>query len=558
MKSYARLLALTLAVLMVVTVFAGCAPADEDTDPSTSDPSTSVTDPSTTDPSTTDPSVTDPSVTDPSVTDPSVTDPELTPGATATPEPTLPPGVTATPKPTATKKPTAKPTATTKPGTSYAAEPKANLGGFKLLVKSDYFGVLLAKGADEYTNELVDRLKEVQTRMNFTLVNSKVEGDYLSYNSLKKAVLAGDKNIGYFYRTTLPLAMAAMAGGYVVDLSTISKTATGFDYTDPDRFYVPITKLANLDGKQYGVAFMTQSANFTPQSSGIYYWFAKDVLSKNGITAASVYKLVREYKWTWAECQAIMEKCYEPDSDGNGEPEVWGCLSYTRQHKYWLNTNNSFVISKVNGKYVYTGNSANTVAALEWVRSMFLDKKLHLATGSGNLRTYVTNGKTAFIQAAPDYITRTDFDISKYKAKVGLLPAPIGPEQAKLKKYFNPCSNAAVYVMPATCTGDNRVKAATAFAAIGKSLNDIDEMVTYLQEKSLLNTSDDKDMLLNYIIKPLGFDVGYITEIFGTSNMDPVAVMVNSDVLSGNKTAKSALDGFESACNGYIKSILKQ
>ena len=63
--------------------------------------------------------------------------------------------------------------------------------------------------------------------------------------------------------------------------------------------------------------------------------------------------------------------------------------------------------------------------------------------------------------------------VNEFNANYGIVPAPVGNNQIKNKKYVNVIGG-DIYVMPVTVRGKEMNKDATAFAAVAKRLTDVD------------------------------------------------------------------------------------
>ena len=313
-----------------------------------------------------------------------------------------------------------------------------------------------------------------------------------------------------------------------------------------------------MDGAQFGLALCSPSLEVTEVENGTYFMFNKNVISKAGYTAAALYKLVREYKWTLDEATKIMEASYIPDANGDGKPEVYGLVSYKRQNKRYLQLDGGRTATKIGGKYVFTATNDNVLGVMNWIKDVYVTKKIAATVGSSDVRSYVIDGKTAFSQAAGDYLMRDDLiaRVNEFNANCGIVPAPVGNNQIKNKKYVNVVGG-DIYVMPVTVRGEEMNKAATAFAAVAKRLTDVDAQLETVKELGILKNKDDEDMYQNYILTTFISDPGLVTEIIGNSNIDPMALMVNA-IADGSKEPAAAIKQYEGYIVSTINSIYRQ
>ena len=554
MKASARILALLLAVLMLVAVFAGCNKPAED--PSSSEvQSSSSVEPSS---SSVEPSSSSVEPASSSVVEPSSSVEPASSSET--------PVVTKDPKATATKAP--KATATKAPAKKYAAEPKVDLGGFKLRIRSKYLSAAAAPSdsASAKTKAVAKQIDDAKKALNFDVIATVCSTDYADYATVKQAIQAGNKNIGHIYETTMPLALAGYASKYFIDLRTIDAEKTGFDIDDPDRFWQGKTKACALDGAQFGVCMIgNDESSIGKVFMGIHFMFNKAITEKHGYSAASIYKMVRDYKWTLDAAEKIINACYEADSNGDGKAEVYGLLSYDRQHKYYLNLNKDTTVTKVNGQYKFTANSKNIMVVFEWLQRMYQTNKVAAPMGASAVREAFMNGQGAFLQCAGGYIVEKQMlaKLDYFQANIGIIPSPVGPAQIALKKYANSCSNSNCFVIPAINTGADREKAATALAAIALRVNSVDDYKKNLYDMGVLRNKDDIDMAENYLWNCVVTDPGYVTEITGTSGVDPLSCMVGrvTGFASSNPgttlTASESVAYYENIVNKQLKEIYK-
>ena len=553
MKSYARILALLLAVIMMVSVFAGCAdtPASS-TDPSSSEPASS--EPASSEPASSEPASSEPASSEPASSEPATSEPVEPSTSVVEPDvkdPTQPPKVTESVRATAT------------PTKKVEAEKVVDLGGFTLRIRSTTMKTFLDnKSPDKYDKDIQDRINAVAKKYNFKIVTTNCvnEAAFEDHEAILKAVQSGSKTIGHFVVTSVPLGLAGYVQGIYQDLNKIDKS-TGFDAKDSTRFWQDMSAAATHEGAQYGVAIISGSQNLTPGGNGIFWMFNRNVVKQGGYSAEALYKLVREYKWTLDEATKVMEACYVPDANGDGAPEVWGLVSYKRQHKYYIQLDGGSTVRKVNGKYTYTASDDNVMSVLNWLQEVYVTKKIaNGGLGASAARETVRDGKTAFLQCAHNYITQKQYigaNEAAYVANVGILPSPVGSNQIKKKVYINPTTNSKVFSMPATIKGDEKTKAATAFAAMCKAVNSVEENVQRMINEKRLNDADMIDMYKNYLIKNADGDLGYISETVGTSGVEPISVMV-LDVTTGKYEPKASVEKHAGKIQSQIDKIFRQ
>jgi len=454
---------------------------------------------------------------------------------------------------------------TTDAGTASSAEDSeaVDLGGFTLRILSESFYDLLdpnnTRTQNQYDQELKERIESVMEAYNFELDVMKDfgGGSHMSGSLLNNAISSGFNTMGHFICVATPLGISGVAAGYFQDLSTIDKS-TGFDVKDPDRFWQAMTKQLVFEGKHYGVALIGGSAYFQNYNDGTYWAFNKNVLQKNGYSAETVYKLVRDYEWTFDAATRIIDACYEPDSDSDTDtdPDVYGLCSYGSYAKHYLQADGALTVRKSNGLYSFDATNASLLSVLDWIEDMYVTKKTAARLGSGSVRNFVRDGRTAFAQFSRDYMIRSEVygtpeKLAAFQANVGIVPSPVGNNQIKKKAYINAYDDTEIYVMPSTVTGEERTKAATAFAAIAKAINSVEEHVKVLQDYGLLYDADMVDMYQNYILNGYVVDPGFVTGNDGNGDQDHMVLMVAS-VASGQKKPSEAVLEYTDDINNVI------
>ncbi|MBQ3095561.1 MAG: leucine-rich repeat protein [Clostridia bacterium] len=456
---------------------------------------------------------------------------------------------------------------TTDAGAASSAEDSeaVDLGGFTLRIFSNSFYQLFNNNAlNKYDQVLKERIEKVAEEYNFELEvtqhfggGSHLSGGILN-DVMVNAIQSGFNSMGHFVCVAAPLGIAGTAAGYFQDLSIIDKS-TGFDVKDPDCFWQAMTKQLVFEGKHYGVALIAGSMSFQTWNDGTYWAFNKNVLKKNGYSAEMVYKLVRDYEWTFDAATKIMEACYE-DENEDGTPEVYGLCSYQAYTKYNLQLDGAQTVRKSNGMYSFDTENANMLSVFNWLKELYVTKKIAAILGSSAVRRNVRDGKTAFAQFSREYITRSEFagdNLATFQENVGIIPSPVGNNQIKKKAYVNAYDDAEVYVMPSTITGEERNKAATAFAAVAKEINSIEDRVATLQDYGLLYDADMVDMYQNYILNGYSIDPGFVTGTDGNSQQDPMTQMLLR-VTSGAKTPEEAIADWSDSINHLLDHWLNR
>ncbi len=197
------------------------------------------------------------------------------------------------------------------------------------------------------------------------------------------------------------------------------------------------TESVTFGGKAYGVTFASKSVN----PMGVIY--NKDLIKKYA-PETNIEKLYNEKKWTFDAFQALAKKC-TIDTDGNGKSDIHGFTSNTNIIGMALTSNAGGTALMKNGKVEATMCNDEGIAALEWCKKMFKDDRSWNYKADINASVDVfANGQAAmfvsYLQFYTTIATKADFTL-------GFVLMPIGPAQ---NDYINSVYDASLYVVPKT------------------------------------------------------------------------------------------------------------
>jgi len=195
---------------------------------------------------------------------------------------------------------------------------------------------------------------------------------------------------------------------------------------------------------------------------------------------------------------------------------------------------------------------------MNWLKDVYVTKKIAAGIGSADVRNSIRDGRAAFAQAGGDYLTRGEFtgaNADAFHANCGILPTPIGNNAIKNKVYINSTCNADIFVMPAIIQGEEKTKAATAFAAIAKAVNSMDEHVAMMKAEGYIFDADSINIYENYITKNYVADLSYLTQII--PDVDPIDNMV-IDIARGTREPMAAIEHYEGQVNSVLSNIFRQ
>ena len=408
---------------------------------------------------------------------------------------------------------------------------------------------------DKYTEDLRSRVEKVMENYNFKVETTLDAVTYSAYSKIKKDYLAGGVAGAHFYATKLPYAFSGGLQDFFVDLSELDTAETGFDIDDPDRFWQAVTSQAVIDGKQVGVGLISGSMEVTEMNHGNIWAFNKNVVEKAGYSAATIYKLVRDYKWSLEEAAKIMNAGYVADQNQDGSPEVYGLTFYNNCLSHVSYLGGGQMVEKVGNTYKAVKTNTGITAVMDWLKTLLKDG-LVWRTGSGNVRRAVLEGKTVFSSFGYDYLYRSDIteDMSQYEKNVCIVPAPVSETLLKEKRYYAAMQDTVVYAMPIGFDKTEKTKAATAFAAIAEAINDYEAYVDYNIASGQLYDSDQVDMFKNYIIPSLGCDERELTGSVQSSKLNEQMVLF-TDFLAGDVSSAEAWSNACTAIDQFLADI---
>lgn len=368
MKRNYRILALVMAIIMSVSLFAACGSSDEPA--TTTEATTAATTAATT---------------------------EATTAAT-----------------------TAGTTAGTTEATTTEA-PALDLAGYEFSIAngSKYFPKVDETGnyTDALQEALADELAALEEELGITIVETSVPGDSLTealisaaMGSVKYAdlIYSGQKNMWSVARVD---GLMAMDGDKLV--------AAGLDATDSTRWYQPVQKWTYLFDHLWG---LTVASEYVPAQTGFFVCFNKDLCASAGYD--DMYQLVKDGSWTWDVYRQIARETTK-DTDGDGTNDIWGTGATA-----WgceAVCNGVQFIGEVDGKWQCTIDSEAGIEALQFLVDMNYADGTRWDVGSGECRQAFANGTITFCWADMGHINGPGSSLFDSNHDYGILPMPNGP-----------------------------------------------------------------------------------------------------------------------------------
>ena len=263
---------------------------------------------------------------------------------------------------------------------------------------------------------------------------------------LKPYIMAGNKVADIV--ETMPYWMPqSVQAGYFKPWTEVK----GINVNDKSKWNTEATSLGKFNGKQYGLSF------YKPQEVRFCVMFNKTLLAKNGVDVKNIYKLVRDKKWTWDKLREYAMAATK-DTNNDGINDTWGIIG---KYDYIANaivpSFGGGVISKSGGKYQYSLNSANSLAALNFYNKLVNTDKCVWVADQLNTQNGYTNISEAsyyqrFNKGTAAFLIWESWVLNQYTKpnadfEYGILPIPLGGSQ---KEYASPSHNDRVFCITTT------------------------------------------------------------------------------------------------------------
>ena len=157
-------------------------------------------------------------------------------------------------------------------------------------------------------------------------------------------------------------AMSGLKANFWADLSKIPN----IDWSDKK------WNRAVLDVLKSGDSFYT-FASGKPEPRHCLFW-NKRVLQENGYDPDVIYDLQKKGEWTWAKFEEMCANLTK-DTDNDGVIDQYAMASFNTEFTWAaLHSNGGSVVEQdSNGKYYLNLESDNSMEALNWVKSIFVN-----------------------------------------------------------------------------------------------------------------------------------------------------------------------------------------
>jgi len=320
---------------------------------------------------------------------------------------------------------------------------KKELEGYTFTIASGW--IKLENDLNENT-PLMDRLlweqiKKVEKDLGCDI---KVTRFYARNNEMRPYIMAGKKVADLVETMPIWIPQNVNDGSY-----KSWEDVPGIDLSDTNKWLPSSIKNGVYNGKKYGIQFIK------PAEARFCVMFNKTLLEKEGIKADTLYKLVKDKKWTWDKMREFALKVTK-DNNSDGINDNWGILG---KYDYIANAilpsfGGRLIAKNKDGKYVYNLNSASSLAALNYYDKLVNTDKCVwvadqlLAGAAPNEQTYVQK----FNAGNGAFLIWESWVLNQYTAlnanfEYGILPLPLGGSQ---KNYVTPAHNEKTFCVTST------------------------------------------------------------------------------------------------------------
>lgn len=362
---------------------------------------------------------------------------------------------------------------------AFSEEKKEDLGGYELNIKTlwanEWQSSKTNNGAAIRAFETT--LKNIETDYNCKIKITSVLPEKM-LDDIGKAAAAGDlyadiiqANPTVYYNMVTQKKIVA-----INDLPELNASDTGWMKTYKD--------MTTFNNKFYGITWINKVAS-APLRKAMF--FNKDLMSQYG--QPDIYAMVQNGTWTWEAWENIMK-----DVKSKSSNKVFGIGAYDQASLSLaaICSNSAAMYSEKDGKFSYTGDSANAVEAMDFMKKI-IDGGLYSPFKEGfwvdtTLKDF-TDSKVLFY--VHDYYAVNHIK-DNMKAKYGVVPFPRGTKAENYSSHYGEGQ-----FMMFMAGNKNQSKAAKVMFAIAKRTNNPDWIKN---EVSTMLTDSQSGEMLKYLI----------------------------------------------------------
>ncbi len=327
-----------------------------------------------------------------------------------------------------------------------------DLGGMEIEV-TDWWSAAdgsLPEANDAATEAQYEYRDWIQKTYNFKIIQ-RSDGDWAAnpQNLLDFITSQGTQNRICIMRSDA--VSAAMTGGLLYDLASLDC----LDLTAP-KWNAATVGLMTVGDAVYGV-----STGKTEPREVVF--FNKRLVEEAGIDPESIYDLQANNEWTWEKFEELVKQCTR-DTDNDGVVDSYGMASSNDDLlRAAVSNNNGKFFDVVDGKYVCTVNSDETLEALNWGQHMVVTYGMPQPSPDSEWNWFFAafkNGQAAF-QVSQTYTVNENSDLWGMEDDFGMVAFPTGPKAEPGSYKSN--ANENVVVMPGFYDAERAWKIAFAY-----------------------------------------------------------------------------------------------
>ena len=496
MKRNCRILALVLALVMTVSLFAACGGSE--------DPATTTTAATTTAATTTAATSTDATTTEATTTEATTTEATTTEATTT--------------------------------------EPALDLAGYEFSIADggDFFPAMDENGNYKTVIEetLADELLALEEELGITIVETSLP-DGNTTEVLIAAAMGSVKYADLIYKSQDDMWPVARVSG-LTPMDDEKLVAAGLDATDSTRWYQPVQEWTYLFDHLWG---LTVASEYVVPSTGFFVCFNKDLCASVGYD--DMYQLVRDGGWTWEVYRQIARETTK-DTDGDGTNDIWGTGATAWGGESVCN--GVQYIGEVDGKWQCTIDSEAGVEALQFLVDMNYADQTRWDVGSGECRQAFANGTITFNWADMGHINGPGSALFDSNHDYGILPMPMGPRATEYASMTDTCR--ALWMQASNMDYEKTVAIMNEWALI---VNDEEGFLSLLDD-GRCRTEEDKEMLVNYVLPCYSLNLGCMSEEI----WDLVDSGIISGVSYYGMTPQQAIESYRDLINAALDEFFGQ
>lgn len=365
-----------------------------------------------------------------------------------------------------------------------------DLGGIEVIIR-DWFTPgdgTRPEAEDAYNEARNEYLDWAEETYNFTVKQMTISDwgstpqDFADY-----ATLGGDEYYIFTLRQCAE-AFAAMNSGLMYDVASLGV----FDFSEKKWQGHGVQDVYSIGDAVY--AFR----GIEPEPRGGLY-FNKRLLSEAGINPQQIYDWQESGEWTWAKFEEVCSQV-QADTDNDGVIDRFGMANFNSDFfPIAVYSNNADFVKRIDGKFVNTVESEETLEALNWALDMWDKYDAHVAypedASWDYWNTAYSTGMAVFNVA--ECYKAGQFNSMGMEDDFGFVCFPMGP---KATDYTN-CLNDNIFAIPACYDADKAWKCAFVYDIFTEPIPGFEDYSGYKSSYySTMRDTESVDLTVNRML----------------------------------------------------------